>query len=91
MLWVLISLPVGMAAGALVSAVWGENAEIDRFTAAFNGTVSGAWIGLVGAFAAAITNTIARDRLKAAGGSEFLTGLAVSYGLIAIALALLLL
>ena len=90
MLWVLISLPVGIAVGALVSAVWGEDADIDRFTSAFNGAVSGAWIGLVGAFAAAATNTIAHDRLKVAGGSEFLTGLAVSYGLITIALALLL-
>ena len=90
-LWVFLSLPVGMGAGALVSLFWGEDADIDRLTAAFNGALSGAWIALVGAFAAAVTNTVAHDRLKAAGGSDFLTGLTVSYGLIAIALGLLLL
>ena len=91
MLWVLLSLPVGIAAGALVSMYWGEDADIDRFTSAFNGGLSGAWIAVVGALAAAGTTTIAHDRLRAVGGSEFLTGLTVSYGLIAISLGLLLL
>lgn len=90
-LWVLLSVPVGIGAGSLASAYLGDNAEIDRFTAAFNGGLSGAWIGLVGAFAAAATNTVAHDRLTAARGSQFLTGLIVSYGLIAVALGLLLL
>jgi hypothetical protein len=90
-LWIFLSLPAGVAAGALVSAFWGQNSDIDRFTAAFNGGLSGAWIALIGAFAAAGTNAVAHDRLKAAGGSWFLTGLVISYGLIATTLGLLLL
>lgn len=91
MLWLLLSLPVGLGAGAAVSALLGTNADIDRFTAGFNGAIAGALIALIGALTAAGTNTIAYDRLKAAGGSPFLTGLAISYGSISVVLGLMLL
>ena len=88
-LWLLMSLPVGIGVGAVFSAYVGEGSDLDRFTAAGNGAIAGAWIALVGAGAAAATTTAARARLKAAGGSEFLSGLVVSYGLIVVALLLL--
>ncbi len=88
-LWLVLSLPVGMAAGAALSAFFGDGADLDRFTSAGNGAIAGAWTALVGAVVAAATTSVARARLKEAGGSEFLTGLSVSYGLIIIALALL--
>jgi hypothetical protein len=89
-LWLFLSLPVGMLAGAVFSAFLGDNAAQDRFTAAGNGVLAGAWTGVIGAFAAAATTTISRARLKEAGGSQFLTGLFVSFGLIVAALLLLL-
>jgi hypothetical protein len=91
MLWLLLSLPAGIGTGALISALLGEGAELDRFTSAGNGAIAGVWAGLLGALAAAATTTVAQVRLKRAGGSLFVTGLIVSYGLIIIALLLLLL
>jgi hypothetical protein len=88
-LWLLLSLPVGIGIGAAFSAFLGEGAEFDRFTSAGNGATAGVWTALVGAIAAAATTTVARVRLKEAGGSQFLTGLIVSYGLIIAALLLL--
>lgn len=90
-LWLVLSLPVGIGAGAVFSAFLGDGADLDRFTSAGNGAIAGAWVGLIGALAAAATTTVARARLKDAGGSQFFTGLIVSYGLIIAALLLLLL
>ena len=90
-LWLLLSIPVGIGMGAAVSAFLGEGAELDRFTSAGNGAIAGAWTALVGAIAAAATTTAAQVRLKRAGASLFVTGLIVSYGLITVALLLLLL
>jgi hypothetical protein len=90
-LWLVLSLPVGIGAGALVSLYFGEGADLDRFTAAGNGVLTGAWLGLLGGVAAATTNAIARRQLREAGGSECITGAVVSYGLIAIGLVLLVL
>ena len=81
-IWLLLSLPVGIAFGAGFSAYLGDGADLDRFTAAGNGGIAGAWLGLLGAVSAATTTTIAHDRLKGARASEFLTGLVVSYGLL---------
>ena len=88
-LWLVLSLPVGIAAGALVSLYFGERAELDSFTAMANGGLTGAWLGLLGGVGAAATTAISRDRLREAGGSECITGAVVSYGLIAIALVIL--
>jgi hypothetical protein len=88
-LWLLLSLPVGIGIGAAFSAFLGEGSDLDRFTSAGNGGLAGAWTALIGATAAAGTTTMARAKLKAAGGSEFLTGLFVSFGLIVAALGLL--
>ena len=90
LLWLLLSLPVGIGVGAGISAFLGEGAELDRFTSAGNGAIAGAWTALVGAIGAAVTTTVAQVRLKKANGSLFLTGLIVSYGLIIFALLLLL-
>ena len=87
--WTFLSLPVGVGAGALVSAYWGEGSDVDRLTSAANGAWAGGGIALVGAWMAAATTAAARDRLKSIGGSELLTGAVVSYGLIIVALGLL--
>ena len=89
-LWLVLSLPVGIAAGAGIAAFFGEDADIDRLTSAVNGALSGAGIALIGAWTAAGTTAITHDRLQRARGSELLTGAVVSYGLIAVALLLLL-
>lgn len=88
-LWLMLSVPVGLAAGAVFSAFLGQGSEIDRFTAAGNGAIVGAWVGLVAAAAAAATTTLARPRLKNVGGSQLITGLFVSLGFIIGALGLL--
>ena len=88
-LWLILSVPIGLAVGAVFSAFLGQGAEIDRFTAAGNGAIAGAWIGLVAAWAATTTTTLARPRLKNVGGSELVTGLLVSIGFIIGALGLL--
>ena len=89
-LWLVLSLPVGILAGAGLAAYYGENANIDRLTSAVNGALSGGGIAIVGAWTAAATTSITHDRLQRAGGSEVLTGAVVSYGLILVALLLLL-
>ena len=86
-LWLILSLPVAIGAGAAFSAFLGEGSDLDRFTSAGNGAIAGAWIAL--ATVAAGTTTVAHAKLKDAGGSRFLTELVVSYGLIIAALLLL--
>lgn len=87
--WTLAALPLSIGAGAAVSAVWGEQAAIDRSTAALNGGLAGLWLGVVGAVAAAATTRIARGALQRAGGSEALTGAVIVGGLLGVGLALL--
>ena len=89
--WTLVALPSGIGIGAVVSAAWGEHAAIDRATAAFNGGIAGAWLGAVGAVAAAVTTRVARDALRRAGGSEALTGAVIVGGLLGVGLGLLML
>lgn len=88
-IWTVVATPVGVAVGSGVSALWGQDADIDRATAGFNGGVAGAWLGLIGAWAAAITTRVASAPLKRAGGSELLTGVVIVAGLLLIGLGLL--
>ena len=87
--WTVVALPLGIGIGAVVSLTWGDNSNIDRATAGFNGAVAGFWLGLIGALSAAVTTRIARDPLRRAGGSECLTGGVIVFGLLAVGLALL--
>lgn len=87
--WTLLAVPLGIGVGAGVSSLWGEDADIDRATAGFNGAVAGFWLGLIGAASTAATTRIARGPLRRAGGSEFLTGAFIVIGLLAIGLGLL--
>lgn len=87
--WTVLAIPLGVGIGAGVSLTWGENSNIDRATAGFNGAVAGFWLGGVGAIAAAVTTRIAREPLRRAGGSECLTGAFIVFGLLAIGLGLL--
>ena len=87
--WMAAALPVGVAAGASVSAYWGPDAAVDRATAAVNGALAGFWLGLIGAVAAAVTTRAARDPLRRAGGSEVATGAVIVGGLLAAGLAFL--
>ena len=87
--WTLLAVPLGIGIGAVVSLTWGEDSNIDRATAGFNGAVAGFWLGLIGALSAAVTTRIARDQLRRAGGSECLTGAFIVFGLLAVGLALL--
>ncbi len=89
--WLVLSLPVAVAAGIPISIFYGQDGTLDRYTSGFNGAVAGAWLGVLGALSASIVTVLTRDRLRAAGGSEILTGALVSYGLISIGFALLLL
>lgn len=88
--WLLASLPVGIVLGVVASAFLPADAAVDRSTAAFNGLLAGTQLALLGGIAAAVTTTVSRDTLKAAGGSEFVTGAIVTYGVIIIGLLLLL-
>ena len=88
-LWLFLSLPVGIVLGVLGSLYLAEDGMVDGFTAAGNGLLTGIWMAIVGAIAAAGTTAYARDRLRAAGGSECITGAVVSYGLIVVAILLL--
>ena len=87
--WTVVALPLGIGIGAVVSLTWGDNSNIDRATAGFNGAVAGFWLGLIGALSAAATTRIAREPLRRAGGSECLTGGVIVFGLLAVGLALL--
>ncbi len=88
-IWLLLTLPVGVAAGALFSAFVPEDADLDRFTSAVNGAWVGAGLASIGAWSAAATTTVMRGTLRQAGGSEFLTGAVISYGLVIVGLLLL--
>ena len=88
-IWTVLAVPLAIGIGALVSSLWGPDADIDRATAGFNGAVAGFWLGLIGALTAALTTRIARDPLRRAGGSECLTGAVIVFGLLAIGLGLL--
>ena len=88
-IWTLLAVPLGIGIGAGVSSIWGEDADIDRATAGFNGAVAGFWLGVIGAVAAAATTRIAREPLRRAGGSECLTGAFIVLGLLAIGLGVL--
>lgn len=87
--WMAAALPLGVAAGAGVSAYWGPDAAVDRATAAVNGALAGFWLGLIGAVAAAVTTRAAREPLRRAGGSEIATGAVIVGGLLAAGLAFL--
>ena len=88
-IWTVLAVPLGIGIGAGVSSIWGEDADIDRATAGFNGAVAGFWLGVIGAVAAAATTRIAREPLRRAGGSECLTGAFIVLGLLAIGLGVL--
>ena len=88
--WLLASLPVGIALGVLISTFVPANAAIDRGTAAVNGALAGAQLAVLGAIAATVTTTVSRQALRRAGGSEFATGATVAYGVIIAGLAALL-
>ena len=88
-IWTVLAVPLGIGIGAGVSSIWGEDADIDRATAAFNGAVAGFWLGIIGALSAAATTRIAREPLRRAGGSECLTGAVILFGLLAVGLGLL--
>ena len=88
--WTLAAVPLGVVAGAAVSAYWGANAAVDRVSAAVNGGIAGFWLGLIGAVAAAVTTRAAREPLRRAGGSETATGAVIVIGLLAVGLAYLL-
>jgi len=88
-IWLPPSLITGIAFGAGFSAYFGDGADLDRFTAAGNGSIAGAWLGLFGAMGAAGTTGYARDRLRSVRGSEFQSGLVVSAGLIVVGTLLL--
>lgn len=88
-LWLFLSVPIAVGAGAGFSAYFGEGAHLDRFTAAGNGVIAGLWLGSIGAVGAAATIAIAYDRLKQARASLFTTGAIVSYGLIVIGILML--
>ena len=88
--WLVAAVPVGIGAGALVSAFIPEDAAVDRATAAYNGLLAGLQLAALGGIAAAITTTVARRSLQRAGGSELVTGAIVAYGVIAVGLLLLL-
>ena len=89
--WTLVALPLSIGVGALVSSLWGADADIDRATAGFNGAVAGFWLGLIGALSAAVTTRIAREPLRRAGGSECISGAVIVLGVLAAGLAALLL
>ena len=88
-IWTVAAVPLGIGIGAGVSSIWGQDADIDRATAGFNGAVAGFWLGIIGAVSAAATTRIARDSLRRAGGSECLTGGVIVFGLLAVGLWLL--
>ena len=88
-IWTVVALPLGTGIGAGVSSLWGQDADIDRATAGFNGAVAGFWLGLIGAVVAAATTRIAREPLRRAGGSECLTGGVIVFGLLTVGLWLL--
>ena len=88
-IWTVAAVPLGSGIGAVVSLTWGENSNIDRATAGFNGAIAGFWLGLIGAVVAAATTRIAREPLRRAGGSECLTGGVLVFGLLAVGLWLL--
>ncbi len=90
LVWLLASLPVGMGLGALVSAYVPADAVVSRSTAAMNGVGAGAELALLGAIVAAVTTHVSRGTLQRAGGSEFVTGAVITYGLIVIGLLVLL-
>lgn len=87
--WTVVAVPLGIGIGAVVSLTWGEDSNIDRATAGFNGAIAGFWLGLIGALSVAATTRIAREPLRRAGGSECLTGGIIVFGLLAAGLALL--
>ena len=49
-IWLVPSLIIGIAFGSVFSLYFGDGADLDRFTAAGNGAIAGAWLGLFGAF-----------------------------------------
>jgi hypothetical protein len=91
LLWFFLAVPVGIGAGVLASLWLPADAAVDRFTAAGNGAITGFSLGLLGAFFAAGVLAATRTRLRAAGGSECVTGAIIAYGLVAFGLAFLLL
>lgn len=89
LLWIVLALPIGAGAGAVISVFWTEDGRVDMATAAFNGTATGLWLAIFGAIAAALTNYFAQNRLRLVGGSEFLTGITIVIGLLVVGLAVL--
>lgn len=88
-IWLPLSIPVGILAGGAFSALVPEDAILDLQTAAVNGALAGAGLALIGAWVAAGTTALMRDTLRRAGASEFMTGVIISYGVIAAGLLLL--
>lgn len=88
-IWLILSMPIAIGVSVLASLYLGTLGQMDKFTAAGNGVLTGAWLGFFGAWGAAGTTAIARDRLREVRGSECLTGAVVSYGLTVVAILLL--
>ncbi|MEE8518867.1 MAG: hypothetical protein V3S98_07060 [Dehalococcoidia bacterium] len=88
-IWLFLSMPVGIVIGGAFSAFVPEDAAVDRRTSVVNGARAGAGLALIGAWVAAGTTAITRGTLKRVGGSEFMTGAIISYGVVIAGLLLL--
>ena len=88
-IWLVLSLPVGVVVGGAFSVFVPEDGALDQRTSVVNGALAGAGLALIGAWAAAGTTAVTRESLKRAGASEFMTGAVISYGLVISGLLLL--
>ncbi len=87
--WNLLLVPIGAVTEALLEFFGAGDESLVRWVLAIEGGLFGAALGLVAGSTAALTNTVFADLLRQVGGSERLTGLVVSAGILAVGLVLL--
>ncbi len=87
-LWLVLAMPVGIVAGTAIAFLDSGTDDFFRAVAIVGGGAIGGTLAVGGALAATATTVIGRGALRRTGGSEFLAGAIVAYGVIVVGLLL---
>lgn len=85
-LWLVLTTPIGVLAGGLLALLESDTNDFFRAAEIVGGAIIGGVLALFSAAIATVTTLLGGGVLQRAGGSDFLTGVVLSYGVLVIGL-----